>query len=334
MQIQNSYDVIIIGAGPAGLECARGLAKSNLSVLLINKDKIHYKICCNYLPVRALEFLPMKVMKGKFSHVDVNYHGIGFPFFFGKDLVYFTNRKTLFNWYMAVIKKNKNISYLGGICVSQIYRNFIVLQDGTKIKFKHLVGADGASSIVRNYLGLSSEKTMLAIQYPSKINSQDIKIFFDRDIFPYGYGWVGAHKNYTVIGGGVPILKSKNFKKNLDNWIERNKFKADFDKIQSSILNCDYRGYNFGNIFLAGDAAGLTSALTGEGIYPAMLSGKQIAFDILGKKKNLLKLWTINKKRQESIINIFNNLPRSRVLFSILSALFGRILYKLLFGKL
>jgi hypothetical protein len=65
-----------------------------------------------------------------------------------------------------------------------------------------------------------------------------------------------------------------------------------------------------------------------------MLSGKQIAFDILGKKKNLLKLWTINKKRQESIINIFNNLPRSRVLFSILSALFGRILYKLLFGKL
>src|SRR3989344_9408934 len=34
------YDVIIIGAGPAGLECANQLKNSNLSVLLIEKNTI------------------------------------------------------------------------------------------------------------------------------------------------------------------------------------------------------------------------------------------------------------------------------------------------------
>ena len=32
------YDVIIVGAGPGGLECARVLSKSNKTVLLLEKN--------------------------------------------------------------------------------------------------------------------------------------------------------------------------------------------------------------------------------------------------------------------------------------------------------
>jgi len=34
-----NFDVIIVGAGPAGLECARQFEDSSLSVLLIEKNK-------------------------------------------------------------------------------------------------------------------------------------------------------------------------------------------------------------------------------------------------------------------------------------------------------
>ncbi|MDY6972321.1 MAG: NAD(P)/FAD-dependent oxidoreductase, partial [Thermodesulfobacteriota bacterium] len=41
-----SYDVIIIGAGPGGLSCAGELVKSNKSVLLLEKNNIiGPKIC-------------------------------------------------------------------------------------------------------------------------------------------------------------------------------------------------------------------------------------------------------------------------------------------------
>jgi len=323
------YDVVIIGAGPAGLECAKSLINSNFSVLLINKDKIHDKVCCNYLPPHIFKFLSKSVTNKNFSHLDVDYKGINTYFNFGKNKIYVTERKILFNWYMFQIKKSRNINYLYGNSVSKIHENFIELQNGIKFGFKFLVGADGSSSLVRDYLGLSSERTMFAIQYPSKKSFKDIKIFIDTKVFPSAYGWIGVHKGCTYIGGGVSINDSKTFKKNLDNWIKKNNFDVKWNEVQACTLNCDYKGYKFGNVFLAGDAAGLVSALSGEGIYPAILSGRQVALDILGKKENLLRTWLINKKFQEILVKFMHNIPKNKSILDFLIISFGRIFYKL-----
>ena len=44
--VKNSFDVIIIGAGPGGLECARILLKNNLSVLILEKSTVPIKKNC------------------------------------------------------------------------------------------------------------------------------------------------------------------------------------------------------------------------------------------------------------------------------------------------
>ena len=328
MKIKEEYDVIIIGAGPAGLECAKTLINSNLSVLLINKDKVHKKVCCNYLPIRDLKILPKKIINHNFPFLEIDYHGIQTSFDFKNDKVYVTDRKIIFNEYSTLIKKSKNVDYLGGIYVSRVFEDYIVLENGNKIKFKFIVGADGSNSIVRNYLKIPSKKVLFAIQYPSKKNFKNIKVFFDNEVFPGGYGWIGAHKNYTVIGGGLLISESKNFKQNIENWIRKNKFDVKWKEIQSCILNCDYQGYKFNNFFLAGDAAGLVSALTGEGIYPALLSGRQVAYDLLGIKKNILKSWLINKRFQDYAAKFANKLPNSKIVLNLLIAIFGRTAYK------
>ena len=67
------------------------------------------------------------------------------------------------------------------------------------------------------------------------------------------------------------------------------------------MINYDFRGYHFGNRFLAGDAAGLASGLTGEGIYPAILSGETIAkliIDPSADTTNLDRLIDKQRKHQ------------------------------------
>ena len=55
--MENKFDVVIIGAGPAGLKCAEQLKNSNLSVLVIEKNKIiGPKVCAGGLTPLAANF--------------------------------------------------------------------------------------------------------------------------------------------------------------------------------------------------------------------------------------------------------------------------------------
>ena len=71
---------------------------------------------------------------------------------------------------------------------------------------------------------------------------------------------------------------------------------------ESAPINYDYRGMEFGKIFLVGDAGGFTFPLTGEGIYSAITTGEEVARKIIApeydipKIKNILKFQEIQRK--------------------------------------
>ena len=53
-----TFDVIIVGGGPAGLQCAKELSNSHLRVLLLEKDAIFGdKLCAGGLTLKALGVL-------------------------------------------------------------------------------------------------------------------------------------------------------------------------------------------------------------------------------------------------------------------------------------
>jgi geranylgeranyl reductase len=68
----NEYDVIIIGAGPGGLECARQFRNTGLSVLLIEKNKtIGPKVCAGGLTTLVADFdIPESKIR-RFQSYDV-----------------------------------------------------------------------------------------------------------------------------------------------------------------------------------------------------------------------------------------------------------------------
>jgi geranylgeranyl reductase len=307
------YDVIIIGAGPAGLKAAEILAKNKKSVLVLEKNKgIGRKVCAGGITEHDLEYIPKGLASRKFdyffmslenkSKIKVNYR------------LYTIERESL-GKYQYNLAKKAGAEVKTDCFVSEIRKNSVIA-DGKEYFFNYLIGADGSNSIVKKYLKLKSKIICLAIQYKIKKQAKDIEMIYNPKKYGLWYVWSFPHKNCTRIGiadslnsGKISLLRKK-----LDCFIKNNSINLKEAEFEACLTNADYQGYKFGNIFLAGDAAGLANPFTGEGIYSALLSGEEIAKKIINPACNCERLRGIILKHKK-ITLLFSILCSFRILF-------------------
>jgi geranylgeranyl reductase len=305
------YDVIIIGAGPAGLNCADILAQTGRNILILEQnDVIGPKVCAGGLTVKSNNYLnlPNSLINNKFKslkfHTPLNNTRVSAANFF----LFTIDREILGQWQLKKLT-DSNIDIKNNSQVTRIGKDYIELNNSEKIGFKYLVGADGSASLVRRYLGIPTEKIGMAIQYiiPSNI-FENIEIFYNSRLFHTWYAWIFPHKNYVSIGCGCnpKSLPVKVLRNNFHKWLKIKNIDISQGEFQAYPINCDYRGYQFNNIFLAGDAAGLASGFTGEGIYQALISGEEIARIIIDNKYQPNKIKEIIKfnSRHHKIVRI------------------------------
>jgi geranylgeranyl reductase len=308
------YDAIIVGAGPAGLKCAEILAEGGKKVVVLEKNKIiGDKICAGGLTLKALELgIPDKIIQKKFKRWIIHTPLQDVKLKSKQPFMATVDRKGLGKW-MAEKAREAGAEIRVSSVAIKIDKNFVTINNKEKIKYKYLVGADGTNSIVRKYLGTKTEYVGQAFYYLAPKKFKDLEIFINPEKFST-YLWVFPYKDFTSIGTGRRIgdlnkkgktvfgLSTREIKKNLDKFCE-NKFDVEKAKFRAAMVNFDYRGYEFGNKFLIGDAAGFASGLTGEGIYFAIKSGEDVAKKIIDKKyfceniRHILRL----KKWQERI---------------------------------
>ena len=330
------YDVIIVGASIAGLQCAKNLGGSNLNVLVIERDKqIGRKVCAEGIIANDLDYIPKHLINFDFQEIIVHYKNKARTFFKNRGIISTIERKTFLDYEIKNLKKFSNIRILTGTSVSEIIsNNSLKLNTEKKLGFKFLVGTDGSTSTVRKYLNLGSEKIEIAIQYIIPKRLEDFEIYLDNKLFGTGYLWIFPNKNYTSIGCGTDLrfMESKTLKHNFDLWLKEHSFDVQNAKFEGALINYDYKGYKFGNIFLAEDAAGLTSGILGKGIYSAFLSGRQIARDILkvNKPPNLIMEWLKKKKQQEKYMFFLKNPLLRKISFSVVT---NHLFYKKLQKK-
>jgi geranylgeranyl reductase len=139
------------------------------------------------------------------------------------------------------------------------------------------------------------------MQYNIPVNTfEDMEIFFDSRLFKAWYLWIFPHENYVSIGCSCNprYLSIGELKQNFLSWLKKNNIDTAKGQFLLHPLNYDYRGYRFNNIFLVGDAAGLASGLTGEGIYQALVSGEEVAKVILDKNYIPQELLRVGNKLQ------------------------------------
>jgi len=309
--MKRKYDVIIIGAGPAGLKCAEQLKDSKLSVLLIEKNKIiGPKVCggglTSLVNPNEIPKDKIRVFNTQETFLADKKYEVRFV-----DPIRTLDRFDLGQYQLRSIKNAKNITFLKNTLVKSVQDKKISTSKGT-FYYNYLVGADGSSSIVRRYLGLKSE---FCLGFMSKIPhiSNNFIWIFDPNNLKSGYIWIFPHLKYTNVGVyfDPKILKPKKAKKFLKEYLAKLEYKISEEDLQGASINYSYKGVSFNNVFLIGDAAGLTSRIWGEGIPHALLSGKEIGKKILDPKYSMkeLKKSIKIKKRQEKIGVLFELIP-------------------------
>jgi geranylgeranyl reductase len=121
-------------------------------------------------------------------------------------------------------------------------------------------------------------------------------------------------------------------KKNFLEWLKLKKINIAEATYEAFVINCDYQGYKFGDTFLIGDAAGLASGFTGEGIYQALISGEEIAKLILDNSYEPEKLKRIIEISQKHWIAAVK-LSRSGIFGEAITNFAGYLLTKTSFQK-
>lgn len=311
-----SFDVIIIGAGPAGLKCAEILGDSNKKVLLLEKNsKIGHKPCGGLMTSSGIKYLKQDIGEEKFNYLFMNSPSNKNKIDISKTPLYTINRERLGQFQLKKVKNFQNITIRKKSRVKKIEKNYVIVND-KKIKFDYLVGADGSSSIVRRYLGVKTNKSGIAFHYVIPTNKyKNIELFFNAQLFGPWYAWILPHKNYVSIGTGCDpkIIPTKKIIDNFKRWLKQKNIDVSKAKYEAHPLNCDYQGIDFGNIFLVGDAAGLIYRFTGEGIHPAMISGEEVGKKILNSNYDISIGEILKKKKsQDRIINVLIKSGSSR----------------------
>jgi len=299
------YHTIIVGAGPGGLACARILARQGIEVLVIEKkSRIGPKVCAGGITWSGLtKRLPKHLIEKSFSeqHVHSNWQGIKLSS--PHPIVSTVNREKLGQWMLQqAIAAGATVKT--GVAVREITERYVTVgAQQRRYGYQYLVGADGSASIVRRHLKIGTKRLGIGIQYLVPGEFDKMEWHLDANLFNNGYGWIFPHKNVTSVGvyGERDKIKAKNMLRGLHRWAARHNIDLHDLQPQAALVNFDYRGWRFGNKMLVGDAAGLASGLTGEGICPAIISGETAARAIIAPSKdgNRQDLTNLIRKQQK-----------------------------------
>ena len=288
------YDVIIVGAGPAGCSCAFELREHGKSVLLLDKsDFPRHKPCAGGITKKALDQLPIDIshliqhcsyeMVFKFDdHRAVELqHDLGSCVMVIREEFdhYFFNETLKQDVDFEKIKKIENIEY--DATKVRLYTN------DTEYECSYLIGADGANSIVRKLTtDLTYENPVYAFEGLVTKTEKNKQVKTEFIFNKRGYAWVFPKEKHFNVGIGNLINNKKSSKakrKDLYDFVYSRFGTKNVDNITGFPIGTEGTEYTalLDKVFLVGDAAGLSESLLGEGIYNAIVSGKYAAKSII-----------------------------------------------------
>jgi geranylgeranyl reductase family protein len=306
------YDVVVVGAGPAGSTAAKNLAEKGLRVVLIDKAEFpREKPCGGGLPTRVQKRFPyIKPFIDSVSYGSITYSSslrYKLDLIREKPLLLNVLRKDFDNGLVTLAVK-AGATFLSGkevVDVSIKQNNAsVLLDDGQTIETAVVIGCDGTRSVVAEKTNLSKklETLCVALVQEQSLTPKQLDKYFTKKRLVHlfikaqgiaGYGWMFPKKNCVNIGIGefqsaIPKSKPKTpLKETYEAFIgvlkEKGLLPEDFpvENLKGAVLPIFPLENTYGDrVVLCGDAAGFINPITGEGIYYAMVSG-QIAATVI-----------------------------------------------------
>ena len=316
----NHYDITIIGAGPAGSTLARILGKK-YKVLLVDKRPLDKE------PSKLIKNATLLAPDAQNSLLSF---GLTIPqevlllpeMFFVKSINFDNNMERTYKRHGVKVDRERYDRWLVSLCIDSCEQLFSTYYQGAKkveekyvLKLLHndeeieistdiVVGADGANSMVKKeFIGeLEHEpKKYISIQewFPHNKNVSHFVAIFDKEISDY-FSWIIPKDGGIILGSvieeGKPVERYHN--------LQKEKLKAyGYDlseplRQEDAFLRRPMSSKDIclgkGSVALIGEASGLISPTSAEGVSYAMLSGSKLAKAILEDKENFLELYINN----------------------------------------
>ncbi len=303
------YDIVVVGGGPAGSMAAYEAAKQGAKVCLFDKDRdIGYPVRCGEAIAHGglAELFEVKKewIASKIDRINlVSPSGVDVEVPFAKETGYILHRR-IFDYDLSRMAAEAGAEiYTKSYVKSLIYNddrvagvNIDILGEEKLVRSKIVIGADGIASRVGRMAGLKTSIRMKdmesCVQYSVSnvdVDTSSMVMYVGSEYAPGGYLWIFPKGNkFANIGLGISgkYSKHKSAKEYLDGFLSKNFPKASILTTMCGGVPCPPIMKNpcKDSLMLAGDAAHQINPLTGGGISSALrggqLAGKVAAMSI------------------------------------------------------
>ncbi|MCK4504413.1 MAG: geranylgeranyl reductase family protein [Candidatus Aegiribacteria sp.] len=300
---------LVVGGGPAGSSCAWKLASAGVRCLLIDKAEFpREKVCGGVLSSRAAGLLTDSGMisTAELDRLTERTHRTLSLWNRDELLSTYTSdshpvriiSRMRFDNFLLEKAATSGTEVITGETAVSIDSSIIRTSSGRSIRYSFLVGADGCSSSVRRTcFGRSGRKTGIGFEYIlplSEVNDMTDGLHIHFGYLPYGYVWAFPGREKICIGAGVVGSKASppDVASALKEFLEVRGISVRKHVMKAALIPSLslHKTMGAGQIYLAGDASGLTDQVSGEGIGHAIESGFLIADAIIsgGDRKTML----------------------------------------------
>jgi geranylgeranyl diphosphate/geranylgeranyl-bacteriochlorophyllide a reductase len=301
---EKTYDLAVIGAGPAGAHLAARMAKSGFSVALLDPKAPWEKPCGGGITHKAWSMFPY------LGESSLNFHEVfasaqisqtGRFFVIDQGHALLMTSRTKLSRLMLERARDRGAVHLklqAKAVIDQGPVKTIGTADGINVHARYVVGADGVMSMVRRrFVGrLPKERVMTALWGQIEGGPNDPTLI---QVSPFpGYCWGFAKRNLLSVGVGA-LEPGHDLDAELDRFLEkffpgrkpvgpRRRALLPYMKGKGA-----FREPRVGPGWaLVGDAAGFCDTLTGEGILYAVWSAELLAQALIkGRPEQYDRAW-------------------------------------------
>jgi len=297
------YDLIVVGAGPAGASAARTAAQLGLKTLLLEKEKIpRSKLCGGGVTPKVLKLLdfslPSELIECTVRSTRIHVGERCYNLETDRTLVYMTSRSE-FDSFLTNKALEAGVELRDGTLVYKAAATDSYAEVKTadrSFQSKVLIGADGmggpTASGGRFYERWKPDQVTYAIESEVLVGEKGIQDFIGErsyfDIYfgvsPAGYGWVFPKDDHLTVCVGCRLSRLRDAHELFNGFVKRIPELQGYEipKPQAHLIPLGGAAKVpsvADRMLLAGDCAGFAEPLLGEGIYFSIL-GAQIAAQV------------------------------------------------------